>query len=232
MQRIIFSIFVILLFIAANTASMLAQTHILGEWQIMEARNTQGQSYFGTVSVKPLGVSAYSLEWKTSAGDYSGIGLMQGKVLCVGWGTPIAPYGVVVYKIESDKLIGAWTATGQDGKVGVEVASRVRAGIDSERYIEGTYDVFGENPMTQTAYEGTVTVTRNSDAEMYDLRWQLGQTRYNGVGLREGNYLYVGWGYNEAFGVIRYDMTQTTTAQGKWALPKVNTVGIENIRKK
>lgn len=209
-----------------------AQTHLLGEWQITEAKNIQGQSYFGTVTVKPLGVSAYLVDWQTTAGNYIGFGLMQGKQLCVGWGTPQVPFGTVIYKIESDKLIGAWTATGQDGKVGVEVASRVRAGIDSERYIEGKYDILGENPTTQTGYEGTITVTRNSDAEMYDVAWQIGTIRYNGVGLRQGNYLYVGWGYNEAFGVIVYDTSEGKFAKGVWALPKTATTGIENIRKK
>lgn len=209
-----------------------AQTHILGEWQIMEARNTAGQSYFGTVNINPLGVSAYTLDWRTSAGTYSGLGLMQGKKLCVGWGTPQAAFGVVVYKIESDKLIGAWTATGQDGKVGVEIASRVRAGIDSERYIEGQYEVIGENPSTQSGYEGTLSITRNNDAEMYNIRWNFSTITYNGIGIREGNYLYVGWGMSEAFGVIMYDMTKDSYGQGVWALPKVNITGMENIRKK
>ncbi len=216
----------------ASFTPSLAQTHILGEWQIMEARNTAGQNYFGTVAINPLGVSAYSLDWRTSAGTYSGIGLMQGKKLCVGWGTPEAAFGVVVYKIESDKLIGAWTATGQDGKVGIEVASRVRAGIDNERYIEGRYDVIGENPVMQSAYEGTISITRNNDAEMYNLRWNFGNIFYNGVGIREGNYLYVGWGMSEAFGVIMYDLAKDNYGQGVWALPKVNTTGVENIRKK
>lgn len=222
---------VVLLWIASYYSSF-AQAHLLGEWFILEAKNTQGQSYFGTVNVQPLGLSAYLLSWKTSAGDYTGLGLMQGTQMCVGWGVPNVPFGVVVYKIESDKLVGAWTASGQEGRVGVEVATRVRAGIDSERYIEGKYEVFGENPVTQSGYEGTITVTRNSDADMYDLAWELGSTRYNGVGLRKGNYLYVGWGYNQAFGVIVYDMSQKNQAQGIWALPKVNSTGIENIRKK
>jgi hypothetical protein len=221
----------VLLWIAGFSSSI-AQVHILGEWQIMEAKNTQGQSYFGTVNIQALGLSAYLLNWKTSAGDYTGLGLMQGTQLCVGWGVPNVPFGVVIYKIESDKLIGAWTATGQDGRVGVEVATRVRAGIDSEQYIEGKYDVFGENPITNTAYEGTITITRNSDADMYDLAWNLGSVRYNGTGLRKGNYLYVGWGYNEAFGVIVYETAQRSQAQGIWALPKTNSTGIENIRKK
>jgi hypothetical protein len=221
----------VLLWIACPCSGF-AQTHILGEWQIMEAKNTQGQSYFGTVSIQPLGLSAYLLNWKTSAGDYTGLGLMQGTQLCVGWGVQNVPFGVVIYKIESDKLIGAWTATGQDGRVGVEVATRVRAGIDSEQYIEGKYDVYGENPIANAAYEGIITITRNSDADMYDLAWNLGTTKYNGIGLRKGNYLYVGWGFNEAFGVIVYEMAQRSQAQGTWALPKTNTTGIENIRKK
>jgi hypothetical protein len=222
---------IVLLWTASHSSSF-AQKHILGEWQIMEAKNTQGQSYFGTVNIQALGLSAYLLEWKTSAGDYNGLGLMQGTQLCVGWGVANVPFGVVVYKIESDKLIGAWTATGQNGKVGIEVASRVRAGIDSERYIEGKYDVYGENPILEAAYEGTMTVTRNSDVDMYNLAWELDSTRYTGIGLRKGNYLYVGWCYNAAFGVIVYDMAQKNQAQGVWALPTTNATGIENIRKK
>jgi hypothetical protein len=60
----------------------------------------------------------------------------------------------------------------------------------------------------------------------------MGSVRYNGIGLRQGNYLYVGWGYSEAFGVIVYDMSLKTSAKGVWALPKTATTGIENIRKK
>jgi hypothetical protein len=201
LQRFFLLVCVLIVSHLSTYHHLVAQVHLLGEWQILEAKNTQGQSYFGSLSVQPLGLSAYLVDWKTSAGDYIGLGLMQGEQMCVGWGTTAAPFGVVIYKIESDKLIGAWTATGQEGRVGVEVASRVRAGIDSERYIEGRYEVIGENPITNTGYEGSLTVTRNNDAEMYDLAWQMGSVRYNGIGLRQGNYLYVGWGYSEAFGM-------------------------------
>jgi hypothetical protein len=207
------------------------QTHILGEWRITEAKNMQGGAYSGTVAIRPLGVSAYLLNWQTNAGAYSGLGLLQDKYLCVGWGTTSLPFGVVAYKLAPDKLVGTWTATGLEGKIGVETATRVRAGIDNDQPIEGEYEVQGENPATKTLYEGVLSIARDANAEIYNLAWDLGATRYNGVGVRRGDYLYVGWGYDEAFGVVLYDVGANGVAQGIWTIPKASVLGVENIKK-
>ncbi|MCS6807972.1 MAG: hypothetical protein RML40_04760 [Bacteroidota bacterium] len=211
-----------------------AQPQIVGEWRIVEAKTpNSGSSYSGKVTIRPLSTSAYTLDWETNAGKYSGFGLLQGSMLCVGWGTSQIPFGVVVYTLAPDKLVGTWTATGLEGKIGTETATRVRAGMGETQAIEGTYDVRGVNPKTRVPYEGTLRITSTPNSTIYAIQWDLGSVRYNGIGIRREQYLYVGWGHNQAFGVILYDMrTEAGTAQGVWAIPQENAaLGIENLQK-
>lgn len=46
---------------------------------------------------------------------------------------------------------------------------------------EGTYDVTGKNPDSQSVYRGTVTVTRTG--ETYKVRWQIAGTQFIGSGI-------------------------------------------------
>ena len=60
--------------------------------------------------------------------------------------------------------------------------------------VAGSYSITGKNPSGQ-AYEGELTI-REKD-EVYQLSWNVAGSAYDGVGVRDGNLIAVGYGAGE-----------------------------------
>jgi hypothetical protein len=90
--------------------------------------NVGGQPYRGSVGITKNGDS-YDFKWTLLSGEsYSGVGIIDGDKLAVGFygvtgGT--AYYGVVHYRIEKGgKLEGKWSVGGGNGKVYTETLTK------------------------------------------------------------------------------------------------------------
>ncbi len=174
-----------------------ADDAFVGTWKISEGRTLNNKEYTGTVRIAGIG-PVYQLQWKTTAGDYRGLGLADGNRLCTGWGGK--NFGVVLYQINGDgTLSGRWTVPEVNEAQGTEEAI---GGATGE--IEGEYSVKGTNPGGKGAYTGKLRITKNG--ETFRLRWTIGEGEsYEGVGLKAGNALHVGWGVGkEPYAVISY----------------------------
>ena len=193
-----------------------------GNWKITSAgMSGQGGTYTGSVAISSQG-SVQQLSWKTSGGNYTGVGLMQGSKLYAGYGVNI-DYGVVVYQLMSDgSLNGTWATNKTGGDIGTE---RVIGG----KALNGTYQIAGKNAGSGAgAYAGTLTIKKTGS--VYACQWKTGNVTYDGVGLLDGNTFVVGWGFGNAFGVVMYDV-KGNTAQGTWAMGGGTQLGTENLAK-
>ena len=84
-------------------------------------KNTQGQSYEGTLGVKKVG-AGYTFAWLVASSPLTGFGIQQGQMVTVGIGG--TQCGFVGYQIESDgTLAGKWGSPGSTS-VGTEIAKK------------------------------------------------------------------------------------------------------------
>lgn len=202
----------IALFSMLTAQTLLAQD---GNWRIEKAQLPNGKFYDGTLNITRVGQS-YGVNWQTTAGNYSGLGLLADGKLFVGYGLN-GGYGIVVYKTNSanQRIEGVWTASGLDGATGTETLT----GRD------GNYDLVGTNPDGRP-YRGKLTLQKTGDT--FQAQWQVGNGVYNGVGFMSGNYLVIGYGPGQAFGMVEYVLAGNK-ARGRWAMGGGSQFGIENI---
>jgi len=73
----------------------------------VSGRNPDGSAYEGDLEVLPRGATTL-LTWRVGDEHFRGVGLVEDGLLAVGWGTTEAGLGVMVYRIEEDKLHGSW----------------------------------------------------------------------------------------------------------------------------
>ena len=188
----------------------LAEDPFSGTWKITDAKTLAGKAYTGTVRIASIG-KVYELQWNTSAGNYRGLGLAEGKKLCTGWGGK--NFGVVLYKINNDgTLKGRWTIPGANEAEGTEEANGGKPGE-----LEGEYSVKGTNPGGKGSYEGKLRVRKTGAT--YQLRWTIaGSQAYYGVGLKVRDAMHVGWGTGkDTYAVISYDF-DGKSAEGMWTV--------------
>ena len=195
-----------------------------GNYKIAASSNPGGGSYRGTVSINSMG-DAYRVAWKLASGEaYEGVGIQMGSALAVGWGTGSGKNGVVAYRINGGSLAGKWTLSDMRGAVGTE-------DLSGSPELRGAYKIVSSStPGGGKGYAGTVTITPNG--ETYGVTWKLASGEsYNGVGIRQGDLLSVGWGINQdSVGVVHYNQ-QGPALQGVWAIPGGKRMGSEMLTK-
>ncbi len=189
-----------------------------GKWEISDAKTYDGKSYTGELNIVQSG-SVYNLGWKTSAGNYPGVAILDGSDLMVGWGINTA-HGVLVYNIETAALKGRWTSAGQT-KIGTENVTLTNGKL------EGTHMIAGSNP-DGTKYTGTISFEKAGD--LYNVSWAVGKNIYNGIGIQVGQKIVVGWGLGKNFGVVHYALSEKE-AKGQWAIPGATKVSTENLKR-
>jgi hypothetical protein len=84
-----------------------------GTFQIKGGSNTMmtANAYTGSVTIRKEG-ERYRIDWKTTAGNYSGIAIRRGKYLACCYTTTTQPnFGMVAYQLSTDgkSMAGTWT---------------------------------------------------------------------------------------------------------------------------
>lgn len=192
-----------------------------GNYTITSAKNPDGTSYTGNVSVSGHGdYDVLSWTITSGGGNYSGVGIEMDGLLGVGWGKNKP--GVVVYKVDGGTLNGKWTMTGATG-LGTEVLSGP-AGVSGKYTITSS-----SSPQSGKAYRGSVTITPKGALRM--VRWSLtsGES-YAGVGILDGDKFVVGWGTNA--GAVVYHTAPGSGLTGRFASPGVDGIGNEVLARK
>jgi tRNA A-37 threonylcarbamoyl transferase component Bud32 len=197
----------------------------VGSYAITSGRAPDGTNYTGEVLVTERASRQLSLSWIVpNSPTLNGVAVLEGDVVCAGWAAHRA-YGVVVYRIVGNRLVGEWTtATGTSARLGTEE-------LEGPKGLNGTYRIISSaEPITGKGYTGKVSITPRG--EVYDLQWTLPREQYSGIGIREGNLLVVGWGAAGS-GVMVYSR-KDGKIRGRWAQmgTKQNRVGSEELTRK
>ncbi len=195
-----------------------------GTWKITEAETLTGDPYKGSADVHKNG-NRYEIAWRSTASSASGIGLANGNMLCVAWGS--SEFGVVFYKIGPDgTLTGRWTATtaSADKSDGLENAIG-----GSPAAVEGDYVVKGTNPGGTAPYEGKLQIVKTG--RTYQLKWTVGDFVTNGVGIKVDDALFVAWAVDQKpFGVAAFTI-EPGRAKGVWTLSGARQTAPENWKR-
>ena len=195
---------------------------IAGNYKIASATNPGGVGgYAGTVQVAPQG-DHFTIDWSiANTPPYKGVGIVEGSVLGVGWGTG-ANYGVAVYKVDGGKLSGKWATFMTQGKVGTENLAGP-AGLSGDYQIESASSPLGKG------YAGTVSIA--PEGSTYSVTWKLPHETYSGVGILSGDVFVVGWGTGGGgAGVVSYGVSGGKL-DGTWAQPGGKALGTEVLAK-
>jgi hypothetical protein len=87
-----------------------------GTYQIVDGESDDyGDKYSGTVEIQPFG-EVYNLTWTIGDEVYTGVGLLHGDDLIVGWGADV---GVMYYETKGNELLGRFAAAGAN-RTGME----------------------------------------------------------------------------------------------------------------
>lgn len=103
------------------------------------------------------------------------------------------------------------------------VATLTIAASQADDGLAGTYRCTGTNP-DGTRYEGVVQVV--VEADRVGLRWTVGRSTYQGVGLRQGDTLAVLYDAGGFAGLAVYRIDDDTI-DGRWVLPGAPGYGTE-----
>ena len=90
-----------------------------------------------------------------------------------------------------------------------------------------TYDMRGTNP-DGSAYSGTFRVQKVGTAS-YNVRWQIGSTAIDGVGMMSGNIATATYLLNRKVGLIIFTQNDDGTMDGQWTVQGSEGVGTEHL---
>lgn len=93
--------------------------------------------------------------------------------------------------------------------------------------LAGTYSITGESPKGDR-YQGSMTITERD--EVLQLSWRVGESNYDGIGIRMGETLaaaYTTGDDGRGCGAVIYKINPDDSIEGKWGLWGVNQAGHE-----
>ncbi|MDX2139308.1 MAG: hypothetical protein SF123_14580 [Chloroflexota bacterium] len=179
----------------------------------LETEFADGDSEDGAFVMYDQG-DAVAVEMSIGGDDYVGTGYVQNDILVVAFGDEDC--GLRAYHVNQEAVTveGVWTMWGYD------VVAEESGVIAS---ITGEYFVAGANP-DESEYEGALTIDTHN--QVHTLRWEIGETVYEGVGILRGNLFAAGFG-GEQCGVAHYAVTLNGDLDGMTALPGSEFPGYE-----
>jgi hypothetical protein len=181
-----------------------------GEYDIVESSRPDGKGgYRGKVTIKEQGPS-FAVDWKLKSGEnYTGVGILNGDILGVGYGDGVS--GLAVYQIRGGTLTAKWLLPATPQQVG-------EYQLNGPASLDGIYRF-------ANGMKGNVTIKPNGDS--YDIVWNLPAGTYTGVGVKMGDRLVaVSGSTDQLFGAVAYHLSGERL-QGIWTVAGQNGVGTE-----
>lgn len=97
------------------TISAQADTLTLAPSYKATGKNADGSSYTGTVTVKIISDTTYTMEWKIDGSVLKGFGMRMGDTLSATYMLEGQP-GLIIYKVQNDGTwVGTWAIKGESG---------------------------------------------------------------------------------------------------------------------
>jgi len=107
---VVIALFVFAVSVNADTDTL----HLSSSYKAV-GKNPDGSSYTGTVTVKIISDTTYTIEWKTGDSVTKGFGMRMNDTLSATYMLNGQP-GLVIYKLQSDgSLAGIWAIKGESG---------------------------------------------------------------------------------------------------------------------
>src|SRR5262249_29183993 len=91
-----------------------ADTLTLAPTYRAEGTNPDGSKYTGTVRVKVISDTTFTIEWSIGDASYKGFGMRMNDSLAATYMIDGEP-GLILYKVDGNGLHGLWTIRGHDG---------------------------------------------------------------------------------------------------------------------
>lgn len=202
---------------------------LAGDYTVV-GTNPDGSAYEGSLAITSESYH-HSLNWQIGGTTYTGVGLLRGGVMGVGFGGDTC--GVTTYNItQAGHLDGDIFYPGYE-RQGWETARRLDPVLGAYgESIAGSYLVVDrQNPSGErfTDVEVGLTLTpvgEEGHGALYDVRWDFPDgTFMNGIGIYLYNTLSVGFG-GESCGVVAYEASESTL-DGWWAVVGGRALGTE-----
>jgi hypothetical protein len=183
--------------------------------------NQDGSQYRGTLDVSADN-QVHNFTWVVGGNTLEGVGVLRGNVVTAAFGNEQC--AVMSYFVLQDgSLSGQWAFIGTDIS-GSEVAT-LSEGRSPAEDLSGAYSVTGINP-DGTEYGGELDIVQNADGATLGLTWTFGSNpQVQGVGIRQGNMLLVGYG-PEGCGMNVFNVTPDEMS-GPFAQIGVSGTGTE-----
>ena len=195
-----------------------------GIWPIEKATTFKGDAYTGTMRISAAERDGHRIDWKTSAGNYDGIGLVIDGRLMLAFGKEDEGYGLAIYSETSEGIEAVFTSQAFKGAVGVEKVPDCK-GFD---HLDQTYAMQGRQP-DGIRYQGKLALAPYGD--LFLMTWAFdGETgQLVGVGMLRHDKLIASYGFREvySFGAGCYALQPDGTLHGEWAIPSYQTTGQE-----
>ncbi len=152
--------------------------------------NQDGSRYTGTLDVSADN-QVHAFTWVVGGSTLEGVGILRGNIATAAFGGEEC--AVMSYFIMPDGgLSGQWAFIGTD--ISGSESALLPPGKTAAEDLSGSYDVTGINP-DGSDYAGSLVIDSNSDGATLGLTWTFGSnTPVEGVGIRQGNMLLVGYG--------------------------------------
>ncbi len=187
------------------------------------------EAYQGQVTISALG-RAFELAWSFGGGlTHSGIGLQADKIFGAAFTDSGDPVGIVIYRIDGGYLRGVWSFD-DSAKLGQET-------LLGDPALKGRYEIErGVNP-DGSEYNGEVAIRRQG--EVYLVDWSIAGDVAQGIGIRHGDYLvvgYGGYGADKRPGIVVYDIAKGEDGlprlTGYWTYGEASGLGKEALRRR
>lgn len=195
-----------------------------GVWPIVSAQTHAGAAYTGTMRIAPAEGDGHRIDWKTSAGNYDGIGLVIDGRLMLAFGNEDDGYGLAIYTEVPAGIEAVFTSQAFKGSVGRETV----VGCPGFGQLDRTYDMEGWQP-DKIAYKGKVAFVAYGD--LFLLTWAFDGERgiLQGVGMLRHGKLITSYSIPNVFtfGSGCYELQPDGTLRGEWAIPVYKTTARE-----
>ncbi|MFO0550175.1 MAG: serine/threonine-protein kinase [Polyangiaceae bacterium] len=185
-----------------------------GVYSVINAREPNGRPYQGTARLTREGKTGYRIVWSKG---YAGVGMVDDGMLAVAWGED--HFGVTVYKIDGNRLIGKYVTN-------KSAASQQSQTLEGPRDLDGTYTIVSSS----AGDKGSIEIHPAGD--IYELRATFETGVVEGVGIKKGERLYVGWTVQGSpTGVAVYEPEEGRLV-GRWAMQGLTGIGQETLSKR
>ncbi len=200
-----------------------------GTWPIQKAETFKGQPYTGMMRISPAERDGHRIDWKTTAGNYDGIGLVIDGRLLLAFGKEDEGYGLAIYSETAAGIEAVFTSQQFKGAVGIEKVPDCK----SFAHLDQTYDMQGWQP-DNISYKGKIAFVPHGEHFLATWAFDGEQGRLVGVGLLRHNKLIATYGFRDvySFGSGCYELQPDGTLHGEWAIPSIQTTGQEVYWKK